>query len=274
MASRDTTVTLRLVVEVQPEDSPGLTETFASALAGHDLALRLTPPLYHLSPTAPLWDELRAAAEPWTLVTVLQARAARALLEYHGVNPETVQILSRQPAPTPEALLNALGELPAGTLQVSDDTGAEIAPRWYPVLDKTRCVECGHCHQFCLFGVYDRLAEGAVRVARPDQCKAGCPACARICPQSAILFPLYGKDAAISGAPGQFVVLDAEGRKLFYHRTGAPCTVCGQTGEFAKRKTVPCTECGRPLPEGNAAPATAKDELDALLDELEELSGG
>jgi hypothetical protein len=168
----------------------------------------------------------------------------------------------------------------------------EDSDRWYPVLDKSRCVECQHCFQFCLFGVYDLDADGHVRVTSPDNCKPGCPACARICPQSAVMFPLYHKDPAICGAPGQFVQLDAEGRKLFYGRTGAPCPVCGQEGEPGGRKargqTPACAECGRPLslvaeeptpPSPDlASPAPdlggARDELDALLDQLEELSGG
>ena len=267
-------VTQRLVLEVQSEDGSSFAETLPAALAGRAVVLRLTPPLYHLPAAAPLWAELRADATPWTLITVLSARAARALLAGHGVDATTVRIISARECPSPEALGDALGELPAGTLQVHTDTAGEVAPRWYPVLDKTRCVECGHCQQFCLFGVYERTPEGTVRVARPDQCKPGCPACARICPQSAIIFPLYAKDPAISGAPGQYVVLDAAGRKLFYHRTGAPCPVCGQRGAFGQRGTASCAECGRPLPAETAAAPTAKDELDALLDELEELTGG
>ena len=68
------------------------------------------------------------------------------------------------------------------------------------MLDGSRCVNCQHCLQFCLFGVYTLDAQGNVAVSRPDQCKPGCPACSRVCPQGAIMFPLYERDAAIAGA--------------------------------------------------------------------------
>ena len=120
---------------------------------------------------------------------------------------------------------SAKAEQRAGKLeQLGEPAGA----RWYPVLDGSRCVNCQHCLQFCLFGVYELDGEGRVAVCHPDQCKPGCPACSRICPQSAIMFPLYEKDAAIAGAPGEFVTLDAAARKMFYTRTGQPCPECGQ----------------------------------------------
>lgn len=62
---------------------------------------------------------------------------------------------------------------------------------WYPVIDYDRCVTCGKCLDFCPFGVYARDPEGAVRVVHPRQCKFNCPACARICPRLAIVFPKH-----------------------------------------------------------------------------------
>lgn len=69
---------------------------------------------------------------------------------------------------------------------------------WFPVIDYDRCTGCGACLSFCLFGVYGR--EGAIQVLRPDACKPHCPACARVCPERAILFPKY-PSGPISGAP-------------------------------------------------------------------------
>ena len=60
---------------------------------------------------------------------------------------------------------------------------------WFPVIDGDRCVQCGQCRDFCLFGVYATAADRAVDVARPENCKNNCPACARICPRAAIVFP-------------------------------------------------------------------------------------
>ena len=72
-------------------------------------------------------------------------------------------------------------------------------PSWYPVIDYKRCTDCGQCADFCLFGVFER--DGAVvKVANPESCKNNCPACARICPSTAIIFPKYKHGGAIGGS--------------------------------------------------------------------------
>lgn len=70
---------------------------------------------------------------------------------------------------------------------------------WYPVIDHSRCTSCGQCADFCLFGVYDKQ-DGKVNVINPEGCKKNCPACARICPQTAIIFPKYKQGGAIGGS--------------------------------------------------------------------------
>lgn len=72
-------------------------------------------------------------------------------------------------------------------------------PSWYPVLDTTRCTSCGQCADFCLFGVYKK-GDGWIKVVNPQACKNNCPACARICPHIAIIFPKYQFGGAISGS--------------------------------------------------------------------------
>ena len=84
----------------------------------------------------------------------------------------------------------ALQEVLALPKKVAEDA-------WYPVLEKDKCLNCGKCHDFCLFGVYD-IKDGKVRVVAPANCKNNCPACARICPAGAIIFPKYDK-APING---------------------------------------------------------------------------
>ena len=69
---------------------------------------------------------------------------------------------------------------------------------WFPVIDFDRCKHCGQCLNFCLFGVYRQEIDGCIRVANPRNCKTGCPACARVCPHGAIVFPKY-KSAPING---------------------------------------------------------------------------
>jgi NAD-dependent dihydropyrimidine dehydrogenase PreA subunit len=72
-------------------------------------------------------------------------------------------------------------------------------PSWFPVIDYARCSACGQCADFCLFGVYEKTDE-KVSVINPQECKNNCPACARICPQTAIIFPKYKSGGAISGS--------------------------------------------------------------------------
>jgi len=69
---------------------------------------------------------------------------------------------------------------------------------WFPVIDYDRCVNCKQCMNFCLFGVYGLSEEGQVTVHKPSGCKTNCPACARMCPRKAIIFPKYA-DPPING---------------------------------------------------------------------------
>jgi len=62
---------------------------------------------------------------------------------------------------------------------------------WFPVIDYDRCTNCMQCLSFCLFGVYDVSNEDKIQVRNEDQCKTNCPACSRVCPEAAIMFPKY-----------------------------------------------------------------------------------
>jgi len=75
---------------------------------------------------------------------------------------------------------------------------------WFPVIDGDRCTNCKQCLSFCLFGVYELDAAGQVTPANPRNCKNNCPACARICPENAIIFP-KSSEAVINGAPAAAV---------------------------------------------------------------------
>ena len=70
---------------------------------------------------------------------------------------------------------------------------------WFPVIDRERCINCGKCLDFCLFGVYEFDAGKRVQVVNPANCKNNCPACARVCPRAAVIFPKY-KDPPVNGA--------------------------------------------------------------------------
>ena len=84
---------------------------------------------------------------------------------------------------------------------VRTDTGAarhgEWKP-WFPVIDYDRCTNCMQCLSFCLFGVYGVDEQNKIQAQNHDNCKTNCPACSRVCPEAAIMFPKY-KAGPING---------------------------------------------------------------------------
>ena len=69
---------------------------------------------------------------------------------------------------------------------------------WFPVIDYDRCTNCMQCLSFCLFDVYGIDADKKIQVQNNTKCKTDCPACSRVCPEVAILFPKY-KHGPING---------------------------------------------------------------------------
>jgi NAD-dependent dihydropyrimidine dehydrogenase PreA subunit len=144
--------------------------------------------------------------------------------------------------------------------------------RWYPVIDFSRCTNCMECIDFCLFGVYGVDGAETILVEQPDNCRKGCPACSRVCPENAIIFPQH-KTPTIAGAPVVAGSLKIDLSKLF----GAPDT--GESAEqaairerdeqllLAGRQAVGAT-VGLPKRQSgkNVEP---KDELDSLIDALD-----
>ena len=59
------------------------------------------------------------------------------------------------------------------------------------MIDYDRCTNCMQCLSFCLFDVFAEDGEGRIRVQHADHCKPNCPACARVCPEVAIIFPKH-----------------------------------------------------------------------------------
>lgn len=62
---------------------------------------------------------------------------------------------------------------------------------WFPVIDYDRCTNCMQCLSFCLFDVYGVDSNDKIQVQNNDNCKTNCPACSRVCPEVAIMFPKY-----------------------------------------------------------------------------------
>jgi Pyruvate/2-oxoacid:ferredoxin oxidoreductase delta subunit len=69
---------------------------------------------------------------------------------------------------------------------------------WFPVIDYDRCTNCMQCLSFCLFGVYGVDEQQKIQAQNHDNCKTNCPACSRVCPEAAIMFPKY-KAGPING---------------------------------------------------------------------------
>jgi NAD-dependent dihydropyrimidine dehydrogenase PreA subunit len=84
---------------------------------------------------------------------------------------------------------------------------------WFPVIDYQRCTNCMQCLSFCLFDVYGVDAAQRIRVDNPEKCKTNCPACSRVCPEVAILFPKYGA-APINGAEVDAADVEREKMKI------------------------------------------------------------
>lgn len=119
--------------------------------------------------------------------------------------------ISAAPSPTPEQL--ARFETPTNDTALKVGGGLEepiekIEPiriqedakrRWYPVIDYSRCTNCMECIDFCLFGVYGVDGAETILVEMPDNCRKGCPACSRVCPENAIIFPQH-KTPTIAGS--------------------------------------------------------------------------
>lgn len=93
-----------------------------------------------------------------------------------------------------------LGAVESFALPREQDTAA--APKrwkpWFPVIDYDRCTNCMQCLSFCLFDVYGVTKGGKIQVQNQTNCKTDCPACSRVCPEVAILFPKY-KAGPING---------------------------------------------------------------------------
>jgi Pyruvate/2-oxoacid:ferredoxin oxidoreductase delta subunit len=90
------------------------------------------------------------------------------------------------------------GSDPAQTADFADQIRNELALErpgtwkpWFPVIDFARCTNCMQCLSFCLFDVYGVSASGGIEVRNQDNCKTECPACSRVCPEVAIMFPKY-----------------------------------------------------------------------------------
>jgi Pyruvate/2-oxoacid:ferredoxin oxidoreductase delta subunit len=153
----------------------------------------------------------------------------------------------------------------------SDELLKQPDRRWYPVIDYSRCTNCMECIDFCLFGVYGVDSLDRISVENQDNCKRGCPACSRVCPEHAIMFPDY-KTPAIAGAPvGNISGLKIDLTKLFGGADSINIAAQERDRELVRdgRDAVGLT-VGIPKRQADK-PQQAKDELDNLMDALDSL---
>lgn len=210
-----------------PHAEPAFRHMVAQILqAVSGLPVLIVPHLYDVTPQGPVFGYLRQVVTDMILLAPLYPRAAQLVLRANGLRFRLVRQTTDQAEPSEEdgarrlwafdyreygsfdVLQNTIAALvanfvtsvepPIETRPVVEEVQEDVRPRWYPVIDDEACVNCLECLNFCLFGVYDLNKDGRVFTAQPDQCRPGCPACARICPTGAIVFPLY-PDAKIAG---------------------------------------------------------------------------
>ena len=159
--------------------------------------------LYEGSGSLPLPPEARAQAMAALLdkgysVTRAAAGSSRSLLVL-GVFPErrapaleditgAVRIEARDITDLDADAILALVERARGETPMNEP--GRWKP-WFPVIDYTRCTNCMQCLSFCLFDVYGVSKDGKIQVQNNDNCKTNCPACSRVCPEVAIMFPKY-----------------------------------------------------------------------------------
>ncbi|MCR9118846.1 MAG: ferredoxin family protein [bacterium] len=220
----------------------------------------------HNSPQ-PFVDEIkRIMAEANTQVMQLG--------DWLGAQPPAGKALDRFLEPTNDTALGPKTpavDTPIEPLRIEEGNGSR---RWYPVIDFSRCTNCMECIDFCLFGVYGVDGAETILVEQPDNCRKGCPACSRVCPENAIMFPQH-KTPAIAGSADVAASLKIDLSQLF----GAP-EAEGDAVDVAIRerdeqllmvgRTAVGDSVGLPKRQETAA-SEPNDELDDLIDQLDDL---
>ena len=149
-----------------------------------------------------------AAADEATLVVVGRFAGQAPLVTAAEATVAVHDCSGRTPAEVIGLVDGARGNRPLN----APGTGDSWKP-WFPVIDPVRCTNCMQCLSFCLFDVYGVDADHRLRVENPSNCKVNCPACSRVCPEVAIMFPKYHA-GPIDGAPVSQIDVGREKMKV------------------------------------------------------------
>ena len=252
------TVVLARTHESHPERR-AFEDALGAALAAAGCKVVVVPHLYYLTPSHPAVARLLRLEGDIIAAGWLHARALRWTLSALGLSNDVIS--DCHDLRTFQSVAACRHEIVPG---VHRDTGtdsraaeppeeiaAPVSQRWYPVLDYSRCAACKQCFGFCLFGVYS-VEHGRVVATQPDNCKNGCPACARVCPEGAIIFP-HCDDPAIAGSPGAAISRNPDARPAVLQRV--------------RRKQAQAAQAR----SGDGDDDRTDDDLESLLDALESL---
>ncbi|MEZ6059404.1 MAG: ferredoxin family protein [Planctomycetaceae bacterium] len=187
------------------------------------------------------------------------------LMSWIGGSPEQ-SLLQRYLQP--ERILEARRASDSGQATVADreTLPEDTRRRWYPVIDYSRCTNCMECIDFCLFGVYGVDQLDRILVEEQDNCKKGCPACSRVCPENAIIFP-HHKTPVIAGADGEVGGIKIDLSKLFGGDDGLSAIEMA----VKERDTELILDGRKAVGDSVGLRKRDRDEIDDLMDELEAL---
>jgi hypothetical protein len=272
-----------------------------------DVELTIVPHLYDLSSDGPATEFLQSIPGDMVVLSWLYARSAYWILHNNGIRgrmggalPSSADGHSEGPWPSaagpdePDRTIWCLdlrahrdaqphldriarilatgdegpGEAERDSAVAANEVLETTRQRWYPVIDFDRCTNCLECLNFCLFGVFSVDDRAAVLIDEPDACRAGCPACSRICPAGAIIFPQHN-DPAISGDPSASRgALKLDLSQLMGGGSLAEIAAAERdralAGQQRRKDPSPSleVESGEPSP---------RDRLDRLVDQLDEM---
>lgn len=238
-------------------------EARPNALGGYDLPNRKIYCLDlrdHTDPAVYL-DEIRRISRETSVQTV-------ELMGWLNGSPAPAQ-LERYLNPV-DFSLNGNGAPPAAAAPDAANGAEMTRRRWYPVIDYSRCTNCMECIDFCLFGVYGVDSVDRILVEQQDNCKKGCPACSRVCPENAIIFPEHKTPEIAGSETGTVSGLKIDLSKLFGAPSALEQAVLERDTELvADGRDAVGMSVG--LPKRRPNQAQPRDALDDLMDGLDKL---